>query len=96
MPRSVNRDLWDQWRQRIERQRQSGLSVAEFCRREGIPSHGFHVWKRKLNNASSARPRSRESAAARRSRKRAAGMTPRRQSHDALATGAAVVRPSVG
>ena len=56
MARQVNQVLWDQWRQRIERQRASGLSIAEFCRRENISRQGFHVWKRKLrqNDISSA------------------------------------------
>jgi len=38
MARSVNRALWDQWQQRLERQRTSGLSVVEFCRREHVSS----------------------------------------------------------
>lgn len=48
MARSVNQTLWDQWRQRLERQRTSGLSVVEFCRSENVSPHRFHVWKRKL------------------------------------------------
>ena len=48
MARKVNQVLWDQWRQRIERQRASGLSVVEFCREEGVSQAAFHRWKRKL------------------------------------------------
>lgn len=55
MPRQVNQVLWDQWRRRIERQHASGLSIAEFCRRENVPRQGFHVWKRKLRHATSTR-----------------------------------------
>jgi hypothetical protein len=40
--------LWDQWRQRIKRQQDSGLSIAEFCRREDVSSPSFSVWRRKL------------------------------------------------
>ena len=54
MARKVNQVLWDQWRQRIERHRASGLSIAEFCRRENVPRQGFHVWKRKLRPAKAA------------------------------------------
>ena len=53
MAREVNQVLWDQWRQRIKRQRESGLSIAEFCRRENISSHGFYVWRRNLRQAAS-------------------------------------------
>jgi hypothetical protein len=37
-----------QWTERLERHRQSGATVAEFCRAErvGIPS--FYQWRRKL------------------------------------------------
>ena len=52
MPRQVNQVLRDQWRQRIKRQRESGLSIAEFCRRDNISSHGFYVWRRNLREAS--------------------------------------------
>jgi len=48
MARSVNQVLWDQWRQRLERQRTSGLSIVEFCRSEQVSAHRFHAWKRKL------------------------------------------------
>jgi len=37
MARKVNLERRESWRQRIERQRQSGQTVAEFCRREGVP-----------------------------------------------------------
>ncbi len=55
MARQVQQALWNQWRQRIERQRDSGLSVAEFCRRENVSSHGFYVWRRKLRQATPKR-----------------------------------------
>ena len=58
MTRKRNQALWDQWERRIERQRTSGLSIAEFCRREGISQFSFHAWKRKLRQAGSTRQRS--------------------------------------
>lgn len=52
MSRRANRVLWDQWRERLERQRKSGLSIAEFCRQEGVSSVAFHTWRRKLRQQS--------------------------------------------
>jgi hypothetical protein len=67
MARRVNEILWDQWRQRIARQRASGLSITAFCREEQVAPHSFHVWKRKLGGAASkaapAQPTGRQSAA---------------------------------
>jgi transposase-like protein len=85
MTRKVNQVLWDQWRQRIERQRASGLSIAEFCRRENVPRQGFHVWRRKLRHATPSRHEPQEAARLQRSRKRRAMVTLRRQPRHALA-----------
>jgi hypothetical protein len=48
MTRRVNQVLWEQWRQRLERQRGSGLSITDFCLKEGVSTVTFHTWKRKL------------------------------------------------
>ena len=34
MTRQVNSVLWNEWRQRLKRQRESGLSITAFCRGE--------------------------------------------------------------
>jgi transposase-like protein len=52
MSRRANRFLWGQWRERLERQGKSGLSIAEFCRQEGVSSAMFHTWRRKLRGQS--------------------------------------------
>jgi len=52
MTRRVNQVLWAQWRERLERQRKSGLSIAEFCRREGLSAVTFQTWRRKLQGES--------------------------------------------
>jgi len=70
MARQVNQVLWDQWRQRTERQRTSGLSIVAFCRREGVLPAAFHTWKRKLRHSASARQPVPEAAPPRRSRRR--------------------------
>ena len=36
------------WRGLLARQISSGLSIAAFCRREGVALSTFHWWKRKL------------------------------------------------
>jgi hypothetical protein len=72
MARKLNQVFWDEWRQRMKRQRASGLSIAAFCRKEGVSRIAFHAWKRKLHGPSSARHSSREVATAHRSGKRLA------------------------
>jgi hypothetical protein len=39
------------WRKRVERQRRSGVSVAEYCRREGFSTGSFYTWRRRLGTA---------------------------------------------
>jgi hypothetical protein len=55
MARQVQQALWNRWRQRIQRQRDSGLSVADFCRRENVSSHSFYVWRCKLRQTARGR-----------------------------------------
>lgn len=45
MTRKVNQELREIWRQRIERQRRSGLTVAEFSRQEGVSPASFYRWQ---------------------------------------------------
>jgi hypothetical protein len=42
--------------------RESGLSVAEFCRREGLSSPSFYVWRKRPNGSARRRARPTESA----------------------------------
>lgn len=65
----VNQVLWEQWRERMERQRQSGLSIAAFCRKEGVAAVTFHTWKRKLQGEAVARSAAAEVAPGRRAGK---------------------------
>jgi len=37
------------WGEIVTRQRQSGLSVQEFCDREGITAASFYVWRSRLH-----------------------------------------------
>ena len=38
------------WSAHIEAWRQSGVSQAEYCRRNGINNHQFGYWKKKFTN----------------------------------------------
>lgn len=84
MARPTNQHLWDQWRQRMDRQRASGLSIAEFCRRERVSSHSFHAWRRKFRQTTSVHHRPSETATEHRVRKSRALVTPRRPLRRAL------------
>jgi hypothetical protein len=41
------------WGEAVSRQKESGLSAAEFCRREGLRIVRFHYWQKKLSGKSS-------------------------------------------
>lgn len=88
MSRRVNQVLWDQWRRRIDRQQASGLSIAEFCRREDVPRQGFHVWRRKLRSTASARRALGEAARPQRLRRGRAIAIPQRRPRRATAKAA--------
>lgn len=46
-----------QWRERLARQAASGLSIAGWCRRNGIPDSLFHFWKRTIARGEAGRVR---------------------------------------
>jgi transposase-like protein len=78
MARQANQFVRDEWRRRIERQGESGLSIAEFCRRENISSHGFYVWRRNLRRTTLGTLDSRGDAKSRRPRRSGAPAGARR------------------
>ena len=41
-----------EWRKRLERFQSSGLTIAQFCRNENIPTHTFYYWGRRLGRPS--------------------------------------------
>ena len=91
MARQMNQVLWDQWRQRIDRQRTCGLSIAEFCRQERLSPHGFYIWRRKLRRTTSSPPKA---AVTRRLRKRPSDLTPRRRPRPSPAELLGTARPA--
>jgi hypothetical protein len=48
MARPRNLKLHELWRGRIHRQIQSGMTITQFCVREGLSVSLFHAWKRRL------------------------------------------------
>jgi transposase-like protein len=94
MTRQVSHVLRDQWRQRIKRQRESGLSIAEFCRREDISAHRFYVWRRNLRETSRGRREQRADLQLRPSRGRSAAVTSRHLLRKASVEPAAPPRPT--
>ena len=38
------------WRRQFSQHESCGTSIADFCRRRGIPVHQFHWWKLKLSS----------------------------------------------
>ena len=47
-----NREFWEL---AVQMQRDSGLSIAKFCKREAIKQGTFHAWRRKLKLEGEAR-----------------------------------------
>ena len=48
MPRPADPSLESLWRRRLRQQSNSGLTIGQFCNREGISTANFHSWKRRL------------------------------------------------
>jgi putative transposase len=48
MARTLTKDQLLVWKDRLARQRDSGLSIAEFCRHESVSATNFYQWKQKL------------------------------------------------
>lgn len=54
MARSINRGLWQQWEERVQRFSSSGLTVAEYCQAEGVSQAAFYNWRKKFRGRSAA------------------------------------------
>jgi len=48
-------EAWTKWRGLAAEQKQSGESVAAFCRERGVPASQFFAWKRRLREAEAAK-----------------------------------------
>ncbi len=49
MPRRANPALESAWRRRLRQQPGSGLTIDEFCKREGVSTASYYAWKRRLS-----------------------------------------------
>jgi|BogFormECP03_OM3_1039632.scaffolds.fasta_scaffold00374_3 hypothetical protein len=47
----------EEWRQIIDVQQTSGMTVARYCRERGITECSFYNWKKRLRVASPSRPK---------------------------------------
>ena len=56
MARPKDPNLDRAWRQSIQRQTSSGLSMAAFCRREGLSARLFYAWRERLKARSHSVP----------------------------------------
>jgi hypothetical protein len=43
--RTVREAMWDELREWILKQREIGLSIAQFCRDHGLHFGNFHAWR---------------------------------------------------
>ena len=37
------------WQKRIEQHSRSGVSIAQWCNRQGLPAHQFYYWRKRLS-----------------------------------------------
>jgi len=62
MARSIDPSICDRWHERLVRFESSGLTVAAFCRAEGVSQAGFYQWRKKLGSRSDSNDCRNESA----------------------------------
>ena len=46
--RTVRDEMWNERREWIRKQRESGVSVAQFCRDHGLHLGNFHAWRLRI------------------------------------------------
>ena len=56
MSRGRREDRWSYWRKLVAEQRNSGLSVAKFCRERHLAAGSFYAWRRKLGAEANMAP----------------------------------------
>lgn len=47
----LDQSVWDERREWLQKQRDSGLTVAGFCRENGLSVASFNFWRKKFNGA---------------------------------------------
>ena len=59
MGRKMDVALRAAWRRRLERFKGLSLTVAEFCRREGVSQGNFYQWRKRLSQTAARAPKRR-------------------------------------
>jgi hypothetical protein len=54
MARKVSKETEQLWRERVEQQAASGVSIRQFCDQERIPQATFYAWRRRLQERKAA------------------------------------------
>ena len=54
MAQEVDEVLLTEWRERLKRHSESGLTIEAFCEQEGVSESTFYTWKRNLQDSLSA------------------------------------------
>ena len=75
--------LLTEWRERLKRQSESGLTVEAFCEQEGVSTSMFYRWQRDLQDPSST-PTASEAVDTARPPGKKRGRRPRRQRPEAV------------
>jgi hypothetical protein len=84
--------LLTEWRERLKRQSESGLTVEAFCQKEGVSTSMFYRWQRHFQNPS-PEPTEPEAADTAHHRGKKRGGRPRRQPEAASASEPATKPP---
>jgi hypothetical protein len=84
--------LLTEWRERLTRQAESGLTVEAFCEKEGVSTSMFYRWQRHFQNPS-PEPTTSETAETAHHRGKKRGGRPRRQQEAAPASEPATKPP---
>jgi transposase-like protein len=86
--------LIEQWRERLKRQSESGMTVEAFCQKEGVSTSMFYRWQRQLQSRSSEPEASQPAGAVKTARKQQGKRSSRQRSEVSSAGEAASVHPS--
>jgi len=86
--------LLTEWRERLKRQSESGLTIEAFCEKEGVSTSMFYRWRRHLQDPSSTPAAVEAADAMQRSGKKRGGPPRRRRPEVATTGGPATEHPS--
>ena len=85
--------LLTEWRERLKRQVESGLTVEAFCKEEGVSTSVFYRWQRHFRNASATTTEPAVEDASPRSGRKRGGPTRRKRAKVATASEPTTAHP---